>query len=83
MNHKFVIVFTGEDLTTLKQRGGTGNWTVNSESFLDVKYVFLVRNLKKSQYDNKADGYEHGQAWLLGKVQATKPSREDQSVKLS
>lgn len=81
MNQKFVLVFSGEGLSTLEQRGGTGNWVIKNDSFLHVSYVLIIRNLKQSFPDNK-DGYEHGQAFLLGKYHEVKQSKEASNRKV-
>lgn len=67
-----VIVFSGESLETLRQQGGTGDWVLKTNNFINVEYVLIIRNLKKDLAD-KSDGYDHGQAFILGKFQAIKP----------
>ena len=66
-----VIVFSGENLETIKQQRGTGDWVLKTNNFINVEYVLIIRNLKKDLAD-KTDGYEHGQAFILGKFQAIK-----------
>ncbi|ESK54719.1 hypothetical protein [Acinetobacter tjernbergiae] len=67
-----VIIFSGENLETIRQQGGTGDWILNTNNFINVEYVLIIRNLKNELAD-KSDGYEHGQAFILGKFQAIKP----------
>lgn len=67
-----VIIFSGENLETIRQQGGTGDWILNTNNFINVEYVLIIRNLKNELAD-KSDGYDHGQAFILGKFQAIKP----------
>lgn len=79
MKNQSVIVFSGEDIDVIKQRGGTGNWVIKTEKLTQTEYVLVVRNAKKGFND---DSYEHGQAFLLGKVQAIKELNDEPNRKL-
>lgn len=79
MKNQSVIVFSGEDINVIKQQGGTGNWVIKTEKLTQTEYVLVVRNAKKGFND---DVYEHGQAFLLGKIQAIKELKDESNRKL-
>lgn len=66
-----VIVYTGRDLRRMRDEGGCGHWTASAIRVEAAEYIVCVRN-RREQWASM--DYEHGTAFLVGKISRTKPS---------
>lgn len=60
-----VAVFSGKNLATMREEGGSGHWTASKERVANAQYLVCVRN-RREQW--AATDLEHGTAFLIGKV---------------
>lgn len=66
-----VLVFTGNDLETMRQDGGSGHWTAAAWRIEQAQYLVCVRN-RREQW--AAEDVDHGTAFLVAKITTTVPS---------
>ncbi|MGI4717966.1 MAG: hypothetical protein ACRYGO_19980 [Janthinobacterium lividum] len=66
-----VIVYTGKDLRRMREEGGCGHWTASPIRVEAAEYLVCVRN-RREQW--AAMDYEHGVAFLIARIDKTKPS---------
>jgi hypothetical protein len=66
-----VIVYTGKDLRRMREDGGCGHWTASPIRVEAAEYLVCVRN-RREQW--AAMDFEHGVAFLIAKIDSTKPS---------
>jgi hypothetical protein len=66
-----VIVYTGKDLRRMREEGGCGHWTASPIRVEAAEYLVCVRN-RREQW--AAMDLEHGVAFLIARIKATKPS---------
>jgi hypothetical protein len=70
-----VIVFTAKNLADTFRQGGSGNWKLNSERVKKCSYAILTAN--KHHKKSIPSGYEHGSAFLIGKISGVTPDAYD------
>ena len=70
-----VIVFTAKDLSELFRIGGSGNWKLDSERVKKCDYAILTAN--KHHKKSTPSGYDHGAAFLIGKISGVSPEAYD------
>ncbi|MHA3099284.1 hypothetical protein [Acinetobacter brisouii] len=76
MNRKVnesVLVFTHETIDQINQNGYSGKWVAKAERLAEVEYVICISNSKKESE------FEHGRAFLIGKVSGVDVSKTDNS----
>lgn len=66
-----VIVYTGKDLRRMREEGGCGYWTASPIRVEAAQYLVCVRN-RREQW--AAMDFEHGVAFLIARINGTKPS---------
>ncbi|UXZ05385.1 hypothetical protein [Moraxella nasicaprae] len=64
---KVIGIYSGKNLATFEEEGGIGYWIVQSGRVKNAKYVLVMRNHRES-WSAKDDGFQHGQAYMLGKI---------------
>jgi hypothetical protein len=68
-----VLVFTDETIEQINQNGYSGKWVARAERLAEVEYVICISNSK-----NESE-FEHGRAFLIGKVSGIDVSKTDNS----
>lgn len=63
-----VAVFSGKNLATMREEGGSGHWTASKKRVANAQYLVCIRN-RREQW--AATDLEHGTAFLIGKVSGT------------
>jgi hypothetical protein len=66
-----VVVFSGKNLDTIREDGGSGHWTARATRVENCEYVICVRN-RREQW--AATDLEHGTAFLIAKIAKVAPS---------
>jgi hypothetical protein len=70
-NMESVVVFSGKNLDTIREDGGSGHWTARATRVENCEYVICVRN-RREQW--AATDLEHGTAFLIAKITKVLPS---------
>jgi hypothetical protein len=70
-----VIVFTAKNLADTFRQGGSGNWKLNSERVKKCDYLIMTANNHHKK--STPSGYDHGSAFLIGKISGVTPDAYD------
>ena len=74
---KLVMVFSGKDLAKIQIEGGSGHWIAKTDRIEEAEYVLCVRNRRETW---AAKDFEHGTAFLVGRISGTKPAPYDKRI---
>jgi hypothetical protein len=68
-----IFLFTREMEHKVVDAAGTGNWATRADRVREYPYVVLVRNRR---HPSSPSDYDHGTAFLVGKVSGTRETGE-------
>jgi hypothetical protein len=68
-----IALFTREPVDEIRENRGTGNWVASAERVRQYSFVVLVRN---RQHPSSPSDVEHGTAFLVGRISATREVTE-------
>lgn len=72
-----VVVFSGKDIPTIREEGGSGHWPARRERVERCEYLISVRNRREHR---AATDLEHGTAFLIAKIDKVVPSPQPNRV---
>ena len=68
-----IALFTRESVDEIRENRGTGNWVASAERARQYSFVVLVRN---RHHPSSPSDVEHGTAFLVGRISATREVTE-------
>lgn len=75
-----IVVFTGKNLKSMFENGGSGDWVINEESLKKCSYIVATANTRASFSKHATTG--HGHAFLIGKVSGLKQAHGNSGRKI-